>query len=279
MIDLHSHSTASDGTESPAHVAALADRAGLAALALTDHDTLDGMDAFLAMQPRTRTRLIPGIELSCRFLGREVHLLGLFVDPACPSFREHVQGLALRREERNRSIMERLNALGIPLTQEDVARQAPSGLVSRAHIAHALTAIGAAASPHDAFERWIGEDRAAHVPFRHLSPAEAARWIREAGGVTILAHPGRTFGRAFRWDQAMADLQAMGVQGLEVHYTEHGPEEERYFLGLARELGAARSGGSDFHGFNKPGVLLGTGRGRLHVPDEVLPELEACRTA
>jgi 3',5'-nucleoside bisphosphate phosphatase len=274
MIDLHSHSIFSDGTETPEALALLGDRAGLTALALTDHDTLDGLPRFLAMQDRVRPRLVPGIELSCRFLGREVHILGLLLDPASPALRARVEGLRLRREARNAAMIGRLQAMGLPITAEDVAKLAPTRLVSRAHIARALVAAGAAHSPQDAFQRLVGDGCPGHVAFHELSPRDAADWIMEAGGIAVLAHPGRTFGRAFRWGEAMADLKAMGIRGLEAHYADYGPEEERTFVALARDLDLARSGGSDFHGANKPGIALGTGRGRLQVPDEVLRELQ-----
>lgn len=274
MIDLHCHSCFSDGTDEPEALARLANAAGLTALALTDHDTLEGLPRFLAMQPSVETRLIPGIELSCRFLGRELHLLGLLMDPMDPGFRAHIDAVRSRRVDRNRALISRLQALGIPIDLEAVQAHAPSDLISRTHFARHLVTSGAVASPQEAYRKLLGENGAAFVPFEDLSPAEAARWIHEAGGVAIVAHPGRFAGGRFIWDEAMAELQGMGVDGFEAYYGEYSPTEQRHFLALATRLGMLPSGGSDYHGGNKLGLSLGNGRGNLAIPDSVLVALE-----
>ncbi len=279
MIDLHSHSIFSDGTDTPEALADLADRAGLTALALTDHDTLEGLGRFLACQPRTAAQLVPGIELSCRFLGRVLHVLGLFIDPGNPRFRARIEDMRERRVERNRCMVERLQELGVAITWEEVAALAPTDAISRTHFARALVRHGAAGSPQDAFRRYIGDDGPAFVPLKDLTPRDAAAWIREAGGVSVVAHPGRFSHRSFRWEAAMADLKAQGLQGLEAHYPDYGPAEHQYFLELARVLGMVPSGGSDYHGGHKPGQYLGVGTGSLHVPDEVLDRLKGLRPA
>ena len=276
MIDLHSHSIFSDGTDTPEALAGLADAAGLRALALTDHDTLEGLERFLACQARTRAELIPGIELSCRFLGRVLHVLGLFIDPTDPCFRERVEDMRARRVERNRLMVARLQAMGVAITWEEIAALAPTDSVSRTHFARALVRHGAAGSPQDAFKRFIGDEGPAFVPLKELTPRDAAAWIREAGGVSVVAHPGRFIPRNFRWEEAMADLKAQGLQGLEAHYPDYGPQEHQYFLDLAQTLAMVPSGGSDYHGGHKPGLHLGVGTGSLHVPDAVLEELRGC---
>lgn len=277
MIDLHCHSLFSDGTESPEVLASLAEAAGLRALALTDHDTLDGLPKFLAMQPQVRTRLVTGIELSCRFATMEIHVLGLLVDPQDPTFRTRVQDLQVRRHERNLRMAERLRTIGIPITFAEVAELATSKLISRVHFAKALVKRGIAGSRFDAFARYLGEGRPAHVPFEDLSVAEAAAWIKESGGVPVVAHPGRSSNRSFRWEEAMAELKAQGIEGLEAYYSDYSPREEQYFRELAQTLDLVASGGSDYHGHYKPGISLGVGRGALRVPDEVLDQLEARR--
>lgn len=274
MIDLHCHSRFSDGTDAPSALAGAAQALGLKALALTDHDTLAGLPEFMACQRECRTRLIPGIELSCRFMGMELHILGLFLDLQDPQLHERVTDLGLRREDRNRRMMDRLQEMGIGMDWEDVKAHAGADLVSRAHFARALHRQGFAGSPQDAFKRIIGEGCPGYAPFQELAPEDACRWIREAKGVALVAHPGRSSRRNFRWDQAMLDLKSMGICGFETYYADYSPTEEHYFLNLARELGMARSGGSDYHGGTKPGINLGTGRGSLAVPDEVLDELE-----
>ena len=274
MIDLHSHSIFSDGTDTPEALAQAADALGLKALALTDHDTLDGLPRFMAQQPSVRTLLVPGLELSCRFLGRGLHMLGLFVDYQDPAFRTRVEGLATLRLGRNREMVARLQALGVPLTFEEVAATAPTELISRTHFAKALVARGAAGSPQDAVLRFVGDNAPAFVPVPELTPRTAALWIHEAGGIAVVAHPGRGVPRHFRWEEAMAELKAQGVQGFEARYPDYGPREERYFLELAGTLDLVPTGGSDYHGANKPGQGLGIGRGNLHVPDEILERLQ-----
>lgn len=277
MIDLHTHSLFSDGTDEPRQIALQADRLGLYAVALTDHDTLAGLPEFLSVQPSVKTRLIPGLELSCRFLTGELHILGLFINPDDPKLQERIEDMRKRREERNVRMIHRIGKLGIPLTWQEVRAMASTNLLSRAHFARALVRRGAASSPQDAFKRILSEGSPGYVPFRELEPSEAAQWIREAGGVPIVAHPGRSAGSRFLWDKAMLDLKAEGIAGFETYYGEYGPSEERYFCDLASRLGMARSGGSDYHGTYKPGLTLGKGRGNLDIPDEIIAELEALK--
>jgi predicted metal-dependent phosphoesterase TrpH len=277
VIDLHTHSIFSDGTDTPEELALEAQALGLRALALTDHDTLAGLPRFLAMQAQVETLLVPGIELSCRFLDRTLHMLGLFIDPGHPAFIARVEGLRAQRVARNREMVARLQAMGLLLTWEDVAGAAPTDLISRTHFARALMRIGAAGSPQDAFKRYVGDHAPGFVPFPELTPREAALWIREAGGLAVVAHPGRGIPRNFRWDEAMADLKAQGIQGFEAYYPDYGPLEQRYYLDLAATLDLVPTGGSDYHGAHKPGQTLGVGRGGLHVPDEVLARLQERR--
>jgi predicted metal-dependent phosphoesterase TrpH len=275
VIDLHCHSLFSDGTDAPETLAGLAEEAGLTALALTDHDTLDGLPRFLAAQSKVRTRLIPGLELSCQFMKMELHILGLFIDPWDSQLQHRIADLRQRREERNDGMIKRLRALNIPITLKEVAAMAPTRLLSRVHFAKALVNRGAAGSRQDAFARIIGDGCPGHVPFRVITPGEAVLWISEAGGVAILAHPGRSSNRSFRWEEAMLDLKQQGIVGFEAYYGEYGPTEQRYFCDLARKLDMVPCGGSDYHGTYKQGLSLGIGRGSLHVPDEVLGALEA----
>jgi predicted metal-dependent phosphoesterase TrpH len=279
MIDLHAHSIFSDGTDTPEALARAGDAIGLKALALTDHDTLAGLDRFTAQQPALTTLLVPGIELSCRFMSRSLHMLGLFLDFTDPVLAGRVAGMRARRLTRNQAMLALLQARGIAIHWEDVTAEAPTDLVSRTHFARVLVRKGAAGSPQDAFQRLIGDDGPCHVPFPELTPREAARWIREAGGVALVAHPGRGFSRGFRWDQAMLELKQAGVQGFEAYYPDYGPAEQRYFQDLARDLDLLPSGGSDYHGGNKPGLALGVGGGGFQVPDHLLEPLLAARAA
>ena len=274
MIDLHCHTLHSDGTDTSERLALLGDEAQLTALCLTDHDTLGGIPDFLAMQPRVKVRLLVGTELSCRFLGRSLHVLGLLVNPADARFQARLVELRGRRDDRNRRMITRLAELGYPITHEDVQAQADTPLLSRVHFAKALALRGFVRRAPEAFERLIGDDCPGFVPREELSPAEAARWIREAGGVPVVAHPGRFAGGGFRWDEAMRDLQREGLEGLEGYYGEYRASEQKYFVALAASLGMVVTGGSDYHGGNKPSLRLGAGRGGLKVPDDLLERLE-----
>ncbi len=250
--------------------------AGLDALALTDHDTLEGLPRFLAQQPHVKTRLIPGIELSCRFLRRSLHVLGLFVDPADIRFQQRLVDLRRRREDRNLRMVGKLQSMGLSITWELVQAQAPTTLVARPHFAKALVACGAATSSPDAFIRYVGDHAPGYVEREELEPSEAIHWIWEAGGIPLVAHPGR-FGRGFIWDEAMPVLQKAGMAGFEAFYGDYSQSEQTYFNALAARIGMARSGGSDYHGGNKPGLKLGVGWGGLKVPTQLLAELETAR--
>ncbi len=274
MIDLHCHTLHSDGTDTPEGLALLGDQARLTALCLTDHDTLGGIPAFLAMQTRVKVRLLVGTELSCRFLGKSLHVLGLLVDPSDVQFQSRLEELRGRREDRNCRMLVRLAELGCPLTLTDVQAQADSPLLSRVHFAKALVARGFVRRAPEAFERLIGDDCPGFVPREELSPSESARWIRESGGVPVVAHPGRFAGGGFRWDEAMAELQRQGLEGLEAYYGDYQAAEQKYFVALAARLDMVVTGGSDFHGANKPGLRLGRGRAGLQVPDDLLDRLE-----
>ena len=254
----------------------MGEEAGLDALALTDHDTLEGLPRFLGQQPLVKARLIPGIELSCRFLGRSLHVLGLFVNPGDMTFQQRLVDLRQRREDRNLRMVGKLQAMGLSITWELVQAQAPTALVARPHFANALVACGAASSPPEAFLRYVGDHAPGFVERQELEPSEAIRWIWEAGGIPLVAHPGR-FGRGFIWDEAMLVLRKAGMSGFEAFYGDYSSSEQNYFNTLAARLDMARSGGSDYHGANKPGLKLGTGWGGLKVPNEVLAELEIAR--
>jgi predicted metal-dependent phosphoesterase TrpH len=226
------------------------------------------------MQPKVKVRLLVGTELSCQFLGRSLHVLGLLVNPVDVQFQARLVELRGRRDDRNRRMIARLGELGCPITYEDVQAHSDTPLLSRVHFAQALASRGFVRRAPEAFERLIGDDCPGFVPREELTPYEAARWIREAGGVPAVAHPGRFGGVGFRWDEAMADLQKLGLEGLEGYYGEYRGAEQRYFVALAARLGMVVTGGSDYHGAHKPGLRLGHGRGGLQVPDELLDRLE-----
>jgi len=273
MIDLHCHSICSDGSDAPAIIAQIANMSGLTAVALTDHDTVDGLDEFLDQQNRVSAQLIPGIELSCEFLGRDMHVLGLFIDHRDALFQKRVQTLRLRRNKRNAQIFQKLEAIKIKIRPEDFSEDGHQGLLTRAHIADMLMKTGYAATKSEVFKKYLGENGLAYAPFEFLSPDEAFMWIREAGGLSFIAHPTRFSGDQFVWDHAMADLHDRGARGIEAYYSDHSDKETSYYLALCEALDMLPSGGSDYHGRRKPDCKLGTGWGNLNVPDNVIDAL------
>ena len=247
-IDLHSHSTASDGTDPPAEVMRRARAAGLDVIALTDHDTLAGHDeARRALPPGLA--LVPGMELSCRLGGHSVHLLAYHLDPAHPRLAEQLAAITTDRLRRGQDMVARLRELGLDVTWEQVAAIAGGGVVARPHIARAMVAAGAIARPEQAFTpEWIGAGGRAYVSRYALDPEEAIRLVRSAGGVSVLAHPGAAE-RGWVIDAAAVErLARAGLGGLEVAHPDHDEAERLRLAGLAAALGLVASGGSDDHG-------------------------------
>ncbi|HTL99322.1 MAG TPA: PHP domain-containing protein [Holophagaceae bacterium] len=282
MIDLHCHSVFSDGTDLPQALPHMADEIGLTALALTDHDTVEGIPAFLAEQPKVKTRLLVGTELSCKFIGKTLHVLGLLVDHQDGTFLDRLSDLRNRRDDRNRRLIAKLQQEGFRVEMADVEAQAPDtpgrgSLISRVHFAKALAAKGYVPHHLQAFQGLLNDGGRVWVDREELEPAEASRWIREAGGVPVVAHPGRFGNGTFVWDEAMLELRNQGIEGIEAFYGEYSEIQQRNFTAMAAKLGMVMSGGSDYHGANKPHIRLGRGRGSLKVPDELLEGLEARR--
>jgi len=272
MIDLHSHSIYSDGSDTPEYLAHMAGSMGLKALALTDHDTLAGLDRFLGQQYRVSTRLIPGIELSCEFLGHDLHVLGLFINHRDPTFQKRVQTLYTRRSKRNELIFQKLRDLNKKISPEALG-DGRRDVLTRAHIAEMLVKAGYAAAKAEAFQKYLGEDGLAYVPFEFLSPDDAFKWIAEAGGLPVIAHPGRFSKTPFAWDRAMANLRDRGARGIEAYHSDHSEGEMEYFLWLCDKLNMIPTGGSDYHGRYKPRCKMGIGWGNLNVPDWMLDGL------
>jgi 3',5'-nucleoside bisphosphate phosphatase len=246
--DLHSHSAASDGTGSPDEVVRSAWAAGVDVLALTDHDTVAGHAAARAALAPGQV-LVPGIELSCRLDSRSVHMLGYLFDPADPALLGECARVRESRLSRARAIVDRLGELGTPVTWEQVAEVAAGGVIGRPHIARAMAAAGVVESPEQAFgPEWLGPGGRAYVTRYAPAPARAIALIRGAGGVAVLAHP-RAEARGWTVpDQAVADMAAAGLSGIEVRHPDHGASQRQQLLALAAELGLVASGGSDDHG-------------------------------
>ena len=280
-IDLHAHTTVSDGTLSPTQLVELAAREGLAALAVTDHDHVGALAEARRAGARLGVEIVAGIELSVTHPEGELHLLGYLFDDEDPALLRTLEELRNHRTGRAARIVVRLRALGVDVTMEDVAREARAeagGSIGRPHVARALMRRGLVASVEEAFDRWLADGRPAAVPKRKMGAEEALRLVHEAGGVAVLAHPVTI--RAEARGPLVRDLAALGLDGIEVVHSKHGPEERAAFSALARELDLVETGGSDFHGENKPDVALGRGRdGNVAVEASTLDALRRRRAA
>jgi 3',5'-nucleoside bisphosphate phosphatase len=246
--DLHSHSTASDGTTPPADVMRRASAAGLDVIALTDHDTVAGLEeARLALPPGLA--LLPGMELSCRLEGHSVHLLGYLFDPGHQELASECARIRESRLHRAQAMVERLAELGVPVTWDQVSAMAGGGVVGRPHIARAMVEVGAIDAPEEAFgPDWIGAGGRAHVTRYALDPVRAIALIRAAGGVTVLAHP-RAGTRGWMIpDDVIAALAAAGLHGIEVWHPDQDQSARQELQALAATLDLVASGGSDDHG-------------------------------
>jgi predicted metal-dependent phosphoesterase TrpH len=266
LIDLHTHSTASDGSYAPAEVVRLAKESGLRAIALTDHDTIDGIAEAVAAGDKLGMEVIPGVEISAQFPGGSMHVLGYFIDYTNGLLDKRLAVLKQARLDRNPQIIAKLNALGIPLTMEQVIKVSGGGQVGRPHIARALMEAGYVSAIQEAFDKYLRSGAPAHVNKFRFPPPEAINMIREAGGVPVLSHPFTLgLGSVYALKNTLVELQGLGLAGVEVYYSEHTQEQEALYLKLARELGLLVTGGSDFHGLNKPEVVFGKMRSQKKV--------------
>lgn len=266
--DLHVHTSASDGTESPAEVVEKARRAGLTALAITDHDTVMGVAPALEAGREVGLAVLPGVELAAEEEdGGEVHILGYLFDPHHPLLQETLARLEKARLARVERMVEKIRALGIPLALERVLALAGGGTVGRPHVARALVEIGAVESVAEAFARYLERHGPAYVPRLKMAPEEAVLLIRRAGGIAVLAHPGLSCG-----EELIPRLVSAGLQGLEVYHPEHTPQMVEHYRELCRRHGLLATGGSDYHG---AGHRRYSRLGGVTVPAEVVEEMLA----
>jgi len=275
MIDLHTHSTASDGTLEPAAVVDLAAERQLTALALTDHDTLAGLPAALAQGKKRGLEVVPGVELGIEWSGPgQMHLLGYCFRPDDAGLRERLRWLRDRRRERAQRIVEKLNAVGIAITLAQVEAAAGGEAIGRPHVARALIEAGVVSSIGEAFGRFLSPGRPGYEDKDELTPEQAIQLIRSAGGVAVVAHPVTLKLKGAALEAFLKELVGYGLEGLEAVWSGHSPEQMRELQALADKLGLVTTGGSDFHGDNKPDIQLGAGRhGNVQVPDSVLAAL------
>jgi len=272
-VDLHAHSTASDGSKSPTGVVAAAKAAGLSAIALTDHDTMDGVAEAVAAADSFGIRVVPGVELSATDDQREVHLLGLHIQRPS-AIEESLRAFRDGRQARAIQIVAKLNALGVPISFEDVLARAGDAAIGRPHLARVLIDGGWARDSRDAFDRYLGAGRPAYVPKHRLSVADAIALVHAGGGLAVLAHPGPEGRR-----ETIERFVAVGLDGVEVRHPGHNTEDTNRLSALAEFFGLVPSGGSDWHGAAEGPRVLGAMRVPLKWLEQQDARVEARRGA
>lgn len=274
IVDLHTHSTASDGSDPPTRIVELAAAAGLSHVALTDHDTQEGLPEAIEAAKTSPVTVIPGVELSLQYDRGGMHLLVLWLEPGTGPLQDRLHDLQAGRTGRNEQIVQILTEAGMPVTIEEVLEQAGGGSVGRPHIAAVMMAHGYVPDIKTAFDLWLGAGRPAYVGRERLGPEDAIRLARESDAVPILAHP-HTLGITTAPEMAdlLTRLRSYGLVGLEALYGSYRRHERAGYAHLARRFGLIPTGGSDYHGTYKPGLSLGSGYGDLVVPASVIDEL------
>lgn len=277
IVDLHVHTTESDGTLTPQEVIAEAADAGLSAIALTDHDTCTGIAKAKAAADACGIELIPGIELSTEYapFSKEVHIVGLFIDTQNELLLQKTKEFRECRDNRNALIIEALQKEGFAITMDAVTAENPDRVITRANIARFLYEHHCVKSIREAFDTYIGDGCRCYVGRLKISPMEAVTLIRQAGGIAVLAHPLLYHLGSAALQQLIDDVKAVGLVGIEALYSTYSVSEEQSVKRLAAQNGLLISGGSDFHGANKSAIRLGSGLGRLHIPYSVLEALRA----
>ncbi len=276
FVDLHTHSTASDGTYAPSDVVKLAKENGLSALALTDHDTIAGIAEAAATALEIGIDFIPGIEISAEFPSPgTLHILGYGVDPDNQNLRDLTTTLIAGRDDRNPKIVNKLNELGFAITMDEVDAEAGGVVIGRPHIAAVMLKKQYVKSIKEAFDKYLAQGAAAYFDKERLTPRRAIEYIHSSGGVAVLAHPIqlRTTNDA-QLDRTIKDLIDLGLDGIEVYHSDHREEQVRRYRELARQYDILQTGGSDFHGRNKPAISLGRA-GEHRVPREMFDRLIA----
>ena len=274
IVDLHVHSTKSDGSYTPSELVTYALEKGLTAFALTDHDTTDGIDEALKAAEGKPIEVIPGIEFSSEYEGKDIHIVGLYIDYQSDFFKRRLVNFVNGRIIRNKEMCRRLTEHGMPVTYEELTSEFPDSVITRSHYAKYLLNHGYTKSLKEAFDRYIGDNCPCFVPRKKITPMRAVEIILKAGGIPILAHPILYHMSDARLEKLVATLKDMGLLGIEAVYSTYSPSEERQMRTLAAKYDLCISGGSDFHGNAKPGLDLATGYGKLFIPEEILINLK-----
>ena len=274
FVDLHVHPNASDGTFSPSQVVELAKNAGLDAFALTDHDTTAGVPEALEKGRDLNIEVIPGIEVSSSFDGTEIHILGLFVNSDDPVLAAMLEKMRISRDRRNEKMLENLAADGISFTKEEICGDNPDTIITRAHIAHALVAKGICSGMDQAFKKYLQYGGRYCPQKEHLSPEEVVKTLISNGAFVALAHPFQYKFGDKKTEELIAHMADLGMKGLEVYHSSNNKLESMKLQEMAVRHHLLPTGGSDFHGGNKPDISIGTGRGGLRVSSLLLEDIK-----
>lgn len=277
LVDLHVHSNCSDGTYTPAQLVAYAEEKRLRAFALTDHDTTAGIAEAKAAARDCGVEVIAGIEFSTEYRGKDIHIVGLDIDWQSPYFQEQLQRFRDSRDIRNEKMIRKMQKDGIDISCEQMAQEYGDAVWTRAHFARYLLEHGYVKSREEAFREYIGEQCRYYVPREKVTPVQAVHLIEQTGGIAVLAHPMLYRFSEEELDELVGVLKKAGLLGIEAIYSTHSQHDESIMRRLAKRHGLLISGGSDFHGANKPTIDLGNGRGNLRIPDEILDNLRSRR--
>ncbi|NWG01727.1 MAG: PHP domain-containing protein [Syntrophaceae bacterium] len=277
-VDLHLHTTASDGVLTPSQIVRYAKAKGLQAIAITDHDTIEGLEEGLFEGEKIGFEVIPGIEVSAEHSPGSMHILGFFLDIHHSPLHEKLKYLQKARAERNPKILEKLNRLGIDITFEEVLRASGGGQVGRPHFANVLLEKKVVRNFQEAFDRFLKKGAPAYVDKFRFTPKEALHFINEAKGIAVLAHP-NTLGidQYSELEKLVLRLVGEGLRGIEVYYPEHSLSEVAQYETLAKRNGLLITGGTDYHGIEKNGLDIGVGRGEMKIPYSMVENLKALR--
>lgn len=272
FIDLHTHSTCSDGTLTPTQVVKAAKDAGLSAMALTDHDTIDGLHEAIEAGKKYGIEVITGIEFSVQS-DTEMHLLGLGFNIDCPAITSVLGEMIYQRELRNHKVVKLLEDIGINITINDILSEATSRVTGRSQIAKAMIKKGYVSTIKEAFDKYLSHGKPAFVERTTLSPEEAISIIKQSGGVSSLAHLNQTGKSDDELYELLTHLKTLGLDAVEGYYTEYTDDMNIRYRKMAADIGLKLTGGSDFHGTNKDGYNIGVGKGNLKIPYELLENL------
>lgn len=278
-IDLHVHSICSDGTCTPEELVELAIQNDLVAFALTDHDTVEGVERAMKAAEGRHIQVIPGVELSCEHTispsrKKEIHILGYNLDWNQPELRETLEAVAQERDDRNRKMCENLHRDGYPIDYESLVRRFGNTIVTRAHFARFLLEQGAIPSIDSAFKKILAQDGPYFVMRKYLTPEKGIELIKKAGGLPVLAHPLLYKMSVTELHNLLTELKGYGLRGIEAMYSRNRGNDEAFVRKLASEYDLFITGGTDFHGSNKPDLEIGRGEGNLRVPVMLLENLK-----